>query len=52
MTLEGILEVMMTLEAALGAMTLEAALEVMTSQDKLMPEMILVTPLGGKMTSG
>ena len=46
-----ILEVMMTLEAALGAMTLKAALGVMTSQEKLLPEMILVTPLV-EMTSG
>ena len=34
--------VMMSLEVALGAMTLHTASEVVTSQEKLMPEMILV----------
>ena len=40
-----VLEVMMNLEAALGAMTLKAALGVMTSQENLMPDLMILVAL-------
>ena len=40
-----VLEVMMNLEAALGAMTLKAALGVMTSQEKLMTDQMISVAL-------